>query len=96
MRLNLPDGVLLGMVNKLSAGSKYEIKTPDGIAGVKRGQDKSTRYNITVSDNRSLIVASEGIVVFLSSVPAPQGSKPPPAAKRAHEQEVFPKEGKER
>ena len=29
VQLNLPDGTILGNVNKLSAASKYEVKVPD-------------------------------------------------------------------
>ncbi len=37
-QLNLKKGVLMGSVRKLSAASRYEIKTPAGVAGI-RGTD---------------------------------------------------------
>jgi hypothetical protein len=41
--LTVPRGEILGSVNKLPSGSHYEIKTPDGLAGVR-----GTRYRISV------------------------------------------------
>ena len=35
VQLNLPEGTILGNVNKLSAASKYEIKVPRGVAGIR-------------------------------------------------------------
>jgi len=42
-QLNLKSGRILGNVKKLAAASKYEIKTPNGVAGI-RGTD----FDITV------------------------------------------------
>lgn len=56
-QLNLLGGEMLGNVNKLSAGSHYEIKTPQGIAGVR-----GTRYRIRVPGGISVL---EGTVVFV-------------------------------
>lgn len=36
--LTLSGGEILGTVNKMSAGSHYEVKTPNGLAGVSGGQ----------------------------------------------------------
>ncbi len=40
VQLNLPEGTILGNVNKLSSASKYEIKMPNGVAGIR-----GTRYS---------------------------------------------------
>ncbi len=34
-QLNLPEGTMLFNVNKLSAASKYEVKLPNGVAGIR-------------------------------------------------------------
>ena len=56
-QLNLMGGEILGNVNKLSAGSRYEIKTPQGIAGVR-----GSRYRIRVPGGISVL---DGTVVFV-------------------------------
>lgn len=43
-QLNLKSGRILGNVKKLAAASKYEIKTPNGVAGI-RGTD----FDVTVT-----------------------------------------------
>jgi hypothetical protein len=45
-KLNLEDGRILGEVRKLSAASKYEIKTPTGVAGIR-----GTKYDIRARKN---------------------------------------------
>src|SRR5262249_40691574 len=57
VQLNLPDGTMLGNVNKLSAGSHYEIKTPNGVAGVR-----GTEFRLSSS---SFLVVTRGTVVFV-------------------------------
>lgn len=42
-RLNVKNGTIIGNVKKLAKASKYEIKTPNGVAGI-RGTD----YTVTV------------------------------------------------
>ena len=42
VQLNLPEGTILGNVNKLSPASKYEIKLPNGVAGIR-----GTRFRIS-------------------------------------------------
>jgi hypothetical protein len=67
VQLNLPDGTILGNVNKLSAASKYEIKVPSGVAGVR-----GTRYRIS---STGYTVVLEGTMVMVY-VP-PQGAPTP-------------------
>jgi len=45
-KLNLSDGRILGSVKKLAAASKYEVKTPTGVAGIRGSEyDISTKKN---------------------------------------------------
>lgn len=55
--LTVPRGEILGSVNKLPSGSHYEIKTPDGLAGVR-----GTRYRISVPGGISVL---DGTLVFV-------------------------------
>lgn len=63
-QLNLKSGVLYGHVNKMASGSKYEVKTPRGIAGIR-----GTRYRISADGD---VTVTEGTVIV--SVVAPDGS----------------------
>jgi hypothetical protein len=67
VQLNLPEGNILGNVNKLSAASKYEIKLPNGVAGIR-----GTRYRCS---STSYIVLLEGTMVFIF---VPPGGSPTP------------------
>ncbi len=67
-QLNLRSGVLVGHVNKMTTGSKYEIKTPRGVAGV-RGTTYRVAANgdITVTEGtlvQSLVMADGTIKTF--------------------------------
>lgn len=64
---NLPEGTALGQVNKLAGASKYEIKLPNGVAGVR-----GTTFRISSS---AYIVVTEGTVIF---VYVPPGGQPTP------------------
>ncbi len=57
IQLNLSQGELVGNVNRLSSGSHYEIKTPDGIAGIR-----GARYRINVPGGISVL---DGTLVFV-------------------------------
>jgi hypothetical protein len=46
-RVNLKEGTIIGNVKKLAKASKYEIKTPNGVAGI-RGTD----YAVTVKKRK--------------------------------------------
>lgn len=67
VQLNLPEGTILGNVNKLSGASKFEIKVPNGVAGIR-----GTTYRMSSS---SYIVLLEGTMVF---VHVPAGGQPKP------------------
>jgi len=68
VQLGLTDGTILGNVNKLSAASRYEIKLPNGVAGIR-----GTRYRMSAN---SVISVLDGTVVFVY-VP-PGGGNPTP------------------
>ena len=63
-QLNLKSGSVAGQVNKMAVGSKYQIKTPKGIAGIR-----GTRY-VAYADGR--LVVTEGTVFY--SVLQPDGT----------------------
>jgi len=75
VQLNLPDGTILGNVNKLSAASKYEVKVPNGVAGIR-----GTRFRISSSANVILLDGSL-IMVYVppNGVPTPYPLFAPPA-----------------
>jgi FecR-like protein len=56
VQLNLPDGTILGNVNKLSAASKYEVKVPNGVAGIRGTQFRINSSAYVVLLNGSLIM----------------------------------------
>jgi hypothetical protein len=76
VQLNLPEGTILGDVEKLATASKYEIKVPNGVAGIR-----GTRYRISAS---SLIVLLKGSLVFVyvapGGTPTPYTLLSPPGA----------------
>jgi hypothetical protein len=57
-QLELRTGRLMGHVQKLSAASKYEVKTPAVVAGIR-----GTRYDITAEGK---VVVAEGSVVVVA------------------------------
>jgi len=61
VQLELPEGTILGNVNRLSAASKYEIKTPNGVAGIR-----GTRYRCS---STSFILLLDGSLVFVHVPP---------------------------
>ncbi|SRR5260221_5771990 len=75
VQLNLPDGTILGNVNKLSAASKYEVKVPNGVAGIR-----GTRFRIASSAH---VVLLEGSLIMVyvppNGVPTPYPLFGPPA-----------------
>jgi len=70
-KLNLQDGEILGSVRKLGADSKYEIKTPTGVAGI-RGTD----YDITTRKNNAGKYETVYICVTGTIVGADNGNGP--------------------
>lgn len=67
VQMNLPEGTILGNVNKLAAASKYEVKVPNGVAGIR-----GTEYRIS---STGYIVVLNGTVIF---VYVPPGGQPTP------------------
>jgi hypothetical protein len=67
VQMNLPEGTILGNVNKLSAASKYEVKLPNGVAGVR-----GTEFRMS---STGYIVVLNGTVIF---VYVPPGGQPTP------------------
>jgi hypothetical protein len=67
VQLNLTEGTIVGDVDKLATASKYEIKVPNGVAGIR-----GTQYRISAS---SLIVLVRGSLVFVYVAP---GGSPTP------------------
>ena len=67
VQLGLTEGSILGNVNKLSAASGYEIKTPNGVAGIR-----GTRFRMS---SNSFIVLMDGTLVY---VYVPPGGNPTP------------------
>lgn len=59
--LNLKAGRVIGSVNKLSAGSTYEIKLPNGVAGI-RGTD----FEIS-STGVLKVISGEVVLAFVNS-----------------------------
>ena len=51
--MNLPEGEILGNVKKIAAASKYQVKTPNGVAAI-RGTEYRVRSNgqVTVTTGR--------------------------------------------
>jgi len=67
VQLNLTEGTILGNVNKLSAASKYEIKVPRGVAGI--------RGTTLLASAAAYFVLLEGALVY---VDVPPGGNPTP------------------
>ena len=67
VQLNLPEGTIVGNVNKLSAASKYEIKVPRGVAGI--------RGTSLLASAAAYFVLLEGALVY---VDVPPGGNPTP------------------
>ena len=55
--LNLKDGRILGNVAKMAQASKYEVKTPNGVAGIR-----GTEYDIS-ANGRVLVITGSVVVV---------------------------------
>jgi len=77
-QLDLRDGRILGNVRRLAAASKYEVKTPMGVAGIR-----GTRYDIS-ADGTVTVVEGQVVVVYIvdgvastATVNAGQTARPP-------------------
>ena len=60
-QLDLKSGRLIGVVKKLSATSKYEIKTPNGVAGI-RGTDY-----VIAADGTVRVAKGQIVVVYVKA-----------------------------
>jgi hypothetical protein len=80
-QLDLRAGRILGNVRPLAAASKYEVKTPQGVAGIR-----GTKYDIS-ADGTVKVVEGQIVVVYILSdgtaktatVNAGQTARPPTA-----------------
>ena len=77
-QLDLRNGRILGNVRKLAAASKYEVKTPQGVAGIR-----GTRYDIS-ADGTVRVIEGQVVVVYIvngvastATVNAGQMARPP-------------------
>jgi ferric-dicitrate binding protein FerR (iron transport regulator) len=77
-QLDLRNGRILGNVKHLAAASKYEVKTPQGVAGIR-----GTRYDIR-ADGSVTVIDGQVVVVYIVNgqastvtVNAGQTSTPP-------------------
>lgn len=66
VQLHLPDGEMYFNVNKLSKASRYEVKMPNGVAGI-RGTKGS--FSSRVGGVRPPIVLLDGRLVFVHAAP---------------------------
>ena len=89
VQLDLPDGEMYFNVNKLSKASRYEIKMPTGVAGI-RGTKGS--FNARPGNKKPPIVLLEGTLVFVHALPNGQITthtlKAPPAVSFTPEEGV--------
>jgi hypothetical protein len=60
--LDLRAGTIRGRVNKLAAASKYEVRTPQTVFGI-RPTDGTTEYQIS-ADGRHTIIDGSAVVVY--------------------------------
>ena len=60
-QLDLKSGRIVGTVKKLSATSKYEVKTPNGVAGIR-----GTKYVIS-ADSSVMVLEGQVVVVFVKA-----------------------------
>jgi len=70
--LDLQDGAILGNVKKISANSRYEIKTPHGVAGI-RGTDYHIKSRLESDGRHKVTFTSITGQVIVSAVVEPGG-----------------------
>ena len=62
--INITKGALYGDIKKLSKNSHFDIRTPNGVAGIR-----GTTFSVTVGDNGAVsIICGEGQVVYVGEV----------------------------
>jgi hypothetical protein len=92
-QLDLRSGRILGSVKKMAAASKYEVKTPVGVAGI-RGTEYSidARGKVTIVTGAAVVVyVVDGNILPPVNVGAGQTVTPPPPG--AREPVVTPSQG---
>jgi hypothetical protein len=79
-QLDLKSGRILGSVKKMAAASKYEVKTPVGVAGIR-----GTEYIIDARGKVSIVTGSavvvyvvDGVIIPPKNVGEGQTINPPP------------------
>ena len=65
-QLDLRNGKILGNVKKMAAASKYEVKTPVGVAGIR-----GTEYSISADGKVQVFTGTVVIVYIVDNVPQP-------------------------
>lgn len=65
-QLDLRNGRILGNVKKLAAASKYEVKTPQGVCGIR-----GTRYDIRADGTVTVIEGTVIVVYVVAGQPIP-------------------------
>lgn len=77
-QLDLRNGRILGNVKRLAAASKYEVKTPQGVAGIRGTKyDISANGNVSVTEGRVTVVYIVGGQATTANVIAGQMAQPP-------------------
>jgi len=86
-QLDLRNGRILGSVKKMAAASKYEVKTPVGVAGIR-----GTEYSIDARGKVSIVTGSAVVVYVIDgnilapiNVGAGQTVTPPPSGSKQPE-----------
>jgi len=65
-QLDLRSGTILGNVKKMAAASKYEVKTPVGVAGIR-----GTEYEISSNGKVKVYTGTVVVVYIVDNVPQP-------------------------
>jgi len=65
-QLDLKNGRILGNVKKMAAASKYEVKTPNGVAGIR-----GTEYSISADGVVHVVSGTVVVVYIIDNVPLP-------------------------
>jgi len=65
-QLDLKNGRILGNVKKMAAASKYEVKTPVGVAGIR-----GTEYSISADGKVSVVSGTVVVVYIVGNTPQP-------------------------
>jgi hypothetical protein len=89
-QLDLRNGRILGSVKKMAAASKYEVKTPVGVAGIR-----GTEYSIDARGKVSIVTGSAVVVyvidgVILAPVNVGAGQTVTPPASGGKQPEIGP------